>query len=695
MRRLCTTNAARQCVATDFNTGDCYAGTLGGNCQWNPPSPYGCEPPPATCNCTAWSACSASCGGGIQTRSCNPAGCAATSRSCNTQSCSNPGTICQGADREFVSTNWCGPVDVCNDCQRQSGYYRSISTGQFCDSVCVTDNTCPSCGVCVSSCTSACGQADGCGGNCANTDSGVPSILTTIPPDNGTVAVANNGTITFSWTASATADVYEVELYPVGGDCSLDIYGVAFCGNVNFTNSVSIYPGPYSAFTFRIRPVNISCGPPYEYGAFVTGTITATGVLSGRVYLDNDATAYQPTPGAVCIGPTSVGTSGGSGSFVGMIDRNNTGHVVGINADGTFSEPVPYWIPWASWPSPNNYVGLNPGTNYTCTCPTTAGCGYAGLTSPQANINFFVSDSTFNTDAWWQFRGGNAYTGATTGTSFYSNIPTDTCNTGVGCIPYLSARDLSDTAGTAGLVVSAGGEVDVDDTQGNQNTASINQDGTALIARGTATTRLRENYDYFYRLYSMGTSSPAVTNDNAVQAYGFVKPDPNSAGTAPDNGRAYAYNGDVTITDAWTVDADEEIVVFINGDLTITNGAGVDHLIQVAPGGFLAFIVSGDIIVNATVGNPVANNSPVLDGVYIANGTINIQASGTGGDRQFVGAGNFIGWSGVTLSRDLRVGGSGSQNATNPSEVFVFRPDFIENIPTRMTRAYSLWQETN
>ncbi len=509
------------------------------------------------------------------------------------------------------------------------------------------------------------------------------------------MAVANNGTITFSWTASSTADVYEVELYPVGGDCSLDIYGVAYCGNVNFTNSVSIYPGPYAEYVFSIRPINISCGPPYEYGAYVTGTITATGILSGRVYLDNDATAYQPTPGAVCIGPTTTGTQGGSGSFVGIFDRNAAPHVVAINNDGTFSEPVPYWIPWASWPSPNNYAGLNPGANYACTCPATVGCGYAGLTSPQSGVNYFITNLVLNTTAWWQFRGGNAYTGATTGTSFYSNIPADTCDTGVGCIPYLAARDLNDTAGTAGIAVSAGGEVDVEDTQGNQNTANINQDGTALIARGTATTRLRENYDYFYRLYSMGTSSPIVTNDDSVQVYDFVKPDPNNAATAPDNGRAYAYNGDVTIINDWLVAADESIVVFINGDLTITNAAGVDHLIEVEPGGFLAFIVSGDIIVNATVGNPVANNSPVLDGVYIANGTINIQASGTGGDRQFVGAGNFIGWSGVTLSRDLRTGGTGSQNATNPSEVFVFRPDFIENIPARMTRAYSLWQETN
>lgn len=653
-----------------------------------------CYNTPPTCNCSAWSACSASCGGGIQTRTCNPSGCGSTSRTCNTQSCA--GTVCIGADRQFVSTNWCGPVDTCNNCQRQSGYYRSISTGQFCDSVCVADNTCPSCvGACTPNCTSACGQADGCGGTCAATDTGIPTITGTTPANGGTVAVAANGTFTFSWTASSTADVYEVELYPVGGNCSFDVYGVAYCGGVNFTNSVTIYAGPYSDFYFSVRPVNITCGPPYEFGTAVTGTITATGAISGTVYLDNTGAAYQPTAGAVCVGPQGTPTQGGAGSFVGIIARDNNGYVATIGGDGTYSRQVHYWIPWAGWPAPNNYAGLNPGTGYTCTCPTAAGCGYAGLTSPQSGVNYFITNLVLNTTAWWQFRGGNAYTGATTGTSFYSNIPTDTCDTGVGCLPYLAARDLNDTAGTAGIAVSAGGEVDVDDTQGNQNTANINQDGTALIARGTATTRLRENYDYFYRLYSMGTSSPTVTNDDSVQGYGFVKPDPNNAATAPDNGRAYAYNGDVTITDAWTVDADEEIVVFINGDLTITNGAGVDHLIQVAPGGFLAFIVSGDIIVNATVGNPVANNSPVLDGVYIANGTINIQASGTGGDRQFVGAGNFIGWSGVTLSRDLRTGGTGSQNATNPSEVFVFRPDFIENIPTRMTRAYSLWQETN
>jgi len=68
----------------------------------------------------------------------------------------------------------------------------------------------------------------------------------------------------------------------------------------------------------------------------------------------------------------------------------------------------------------------------------------------------------------------------------------------------------------------------------------------------------------------------------------------------------------------------------------------------------------------------------------------------SGGDKRFIGAGTFVGWSGVTLSRDFDDGGARkAENNTKPVDTFVFRPDLLMNVPDKMARSSYIWQETN
>ena len=84
--------------------------------------------------------------------------------------------------------------------------------------------------------------------------------------------------------------------------------------------------------------------------------------------------------------------------------------------------------------------------------------------------------------------------------------------------------------------------------------------------------------------------------------------------------------------------------------------------------------------------------SPVVSGVFIANNQLIVQGGLAGGDLPFLGEGTFVGWQGVVLSRQYNVK---TLNDTNPTDFFRFRPDFVINVPARMTRPLYQWQETN
>jgi hypothetical protein len=98
--------------------------------------------------------------------------------------------------------------------------------------------------------------------------------------------------------------------------------------------------------------------------------------------------------------------------------------------------------------------------------------------------------------------------------------------------------------------------------------------------------------------------------------------------------------------------------------------------IDVPEGSSLVFIASGDI--------NFANNVSKVEGIFMADGTI---STGTG-QTLFVGEGSFIG-GGIRLGRDFQ----DERNNTNPSEQFIFRPDFFLNTLTQTWKSAYHWQE--
>lgn len=237
-----------------------------------------------------------------------------------------------------------------------------------------------------------------------------------------------------------------------------------------------------------------------------------------------------------------------------------------------------------------------------------------------------------------------------------------------------SGLDRNSVDRSDGIPVTGGGVVQVTSganiTSRTPNTYSIN-----------AALSVTESYSYFYRLFSLG-STPV--DDFASTATDAQEPTVNKT--------AYFRQGDLTIQGRWDIGSTESYVIFVDGNLTITNPGGIAELVTVAEGGFLAFIVSGNVTIDESVGHPTTTDTAGnVEGIFIADGTLTIDTLGAGQDKRFVGEGLFAAHGGVSLLRDYR----SAENDTSSAEVFFYRPDFVVNVPTQMTKSQIIWQETN
>jgi hypothetical protein len=393
-------------------------------------------------------------------------------------------------------------------------------------------------------------------------------------------------------------------------------------------------------------------------GNWTNGTFQLVGPISGNFYIDQSAAATLNLATGLCeLGGTLTGQNPGTSSGIAASWQS------GGSATGTITGST-YTI--------NNVVNYNnigatltpDASRWQCTCPF--GCTYSGMNIPITDVNFFITDVA---QSWWQTQNGLVYAGTSTGNALVSQIPTSCSG---ACLGYLSLKNAIDASESSGLAITGGGDIDTDIDIALRY-SKMREDSTQSRVIGSIYNGPRENYQYFYNLYSMG--SAPTTDFNGSQP-----------GSAPVNGRAYYAGSSQSINTAWNVTGGQKIVVFVNGNLDINN------TIKVAEGSFLAFIVNGNITVSNTVGNTTATDASTnVEGVYIADRII-IQGGLAGGDKRFVGAGTFVGWTSVTLGR---VFNDPATNDTASTELFIFRPDLVQNVPERMTRPLYSWQETN
>ncbi len=335
---------------------------------------------------------------------------------------------------------------------------------------------------------------------------------------------------------------------------------------------------------------------------------------------------------------------------------------------------------------------------YVCACSVVDNftCRYIDQASPKDDIDFFVQELDFSNGPWWQVYGGNIYVEG----NIQSLIPTTLCSG--DCQPALSVSDIDNTTNSAGFPIVNTGSIT---TEEGGSTGYIHQTGdrdNADLGHATGITMPERGFQYYFNKLEQeidlgdgewGTNGekPSYTESNGTEIY--------------------YHNGNLTIGDShsWSVASDEKIIVMIDGNLTLDDQLGTNQIIDVAQGGFVSFIVSGNITVTADVGydmpdtvnlDLVVENNPVstaanIEGVFVADGEFNVNSYGSQSDKKFIGAGTFVGWTAVNLNRDFAEENTilGVYNDMNPTSSFIFRPDFVVNIPFELQEAQIEWRQ--
>jgi hypothetical protein len=139
---------------------------------------------------------------------------------------------------------------------------------------------------------------------------------------------------------------------------------------------------------------------------------------------------------------------------------------------------------------------------------------------------------------------------------------------------------------------------------------------------------------------------------------------------------------------AWTVGDGDKLVIFVDGNLEITDS------INKTGSGFIAFIVSGNITVDSTVGTAWNETTPTLMGLYVTNGTFSTGSSSTVGKERFVGKGIFVAHDFNLAGRDLTVGDP-TANFTTSANLFIHDPSLLFTIPSSLQKTTVSWKEIN
>jgi len=269
------------------------------------------------------------------------------------------------------------------------------------------------------------------------------------------------------------------------------------------------------------------------------------------------------------------------------------------------------------------------------------------------------------------------------GTTAVVNNPGDVVTVNIGLTTQLDAWMQAEGSGdvyAAGLIdakipVTCTGACDPNLVSvGSEDPGLVTYGGTgASFGSGKASTNgwlANTTYDGKQYGYSLFFNQLGLTGNSASDFSGLVS----KPSAPPLSGTAYFSEGSMLIDDTSWQNISEKIVVLVNGDLDIKNQVTVNA------GGFLAFLVKGDIRIDPLVDN--------VEGVYIADGFFETGTTGAG-DLQLIAEGTFVGWGGVNLARDF----DSVQNNTEPAELFRYRPDFKVNLPGFLKRPTINWEE--
>jgi hypothetical protein len=340
--------------------------------------------------------------------------------------------------------------------------------------------------------------------------------------------------------------------------------------------------------------------------------------------------------------------------------------------------------------------------------------------------NFYLRKYNLANDPWWQTWGGLVLARGTMSSAgpTASSIP-ESCVLNTQCDPAIVQTSsgpagnpnptFNETAGVP-IVVGANGMYGGSGTGGYYSNNSSNARVTATsTGNGHSEAGVKvENYTYFANTTALTVPASSDGSTTQIAELSELTAIALTTGTGE---VAYTVPGNLTINldkdTKWSVPAGTKAVVFVPGDLTLiaadadpNTAAEMQQLITVDEGGFLAFIVKNDILIESSLGYNGSKTTissfqtPIIEGIFLASHHLVVKsfdnASTTPADNKFVGAGSFIGLSGVDLQREYSDTATRRElNATAPTETFIFRPDFVVNTPNVLKKPVIQWKEIN
>ncbi|PIY80514.1 MAG: hypothetical protein COY80_02590 [Candidatus Pacebacteria bacterium CG_4_10_14_0_8_um_filter_42_14] len=569
----------------------------------------------------------------------------------------------------------------------------------------------PTCGA------NACGGSDGCGGTCSDIGNGSPVLVTINQPTaNPVVLPSGSTTFTVSWTnTDVLTDSYDFVVFNPSvylGDPVVAAQNAWAAGNNANVYSGTSSPIDSTSFVYdfttlnlspvviAVRPVNSTCSVQNGGWTAIPRDIVQTAKITGTVY-----EGIGEVSGNYCQEVSGSEWNGGAGMSVSVAglnpgpDPNGTTNVDEIN--GQYESGVIQENSGTAVVSLNN---IPDGYTLTCPDPNAYYISTLNMIEDATGVNFFI---TRTNTPWWQTRSGLVHAQVSIGNNlpWFDNIKTNECEAAVSnCSPFLITANLIGvdlfTSGipTAGVTFDAKSadyptELDLGGDPpyvSGHSDAGITQSGYA---------QLSSRYDLSVENITASTIASKPTGGSVQGGDATI----------------YFASGDLTIAPSsdypWEIVSGEKIVIFVDGDV-VMDGGDAGPYITVEEGGFFAVIASRDLRFNEAMGHEIHygdgsgtlyNLVPNIEGVYVADGTLTVSDywTNTIQDLKFVGAGSFIGLSGVSLPRDFEADDGSSPNLTGllnnsvPTDTFIFRPDFVLNTPELMKKSTFTWQEIN
>lgn len=143
----------------------------------------------------------------------------------------------------------------------------------------------------------------------------------------------------------------------------------------------------------------------------------------------------------------------------------------------------------------------------------------------------------------------------------------------------------------------------------------------------------------------------------------------------------YQYTGNTVISSDIVIPAGRKIVVFVDGPVQINSTITMTSPLN----SFFMIVSTGNIDVSPPVGGAPDNTNRHLEGVFVTDSQF-VTSTGASPDSSRVNIrGSVMALNGVSLARDAR--------SINPSESFVFAPEFMLNFPPSLSVKRAFWRE--